>query len=649
MQIILNHIATLSRSQKNTIMLATDTILVLFSLWMAFVLRLGYWYWPNYWQNEGHLLLFSSSPVLALPIFIKFGLYRSVIRHIGHKAMLAIIKATGLLVLMWFVTGVFLIPFLTSSEAWFPRSIPVIFWMNLLLTVGGSRQVARWLLSPGNTTSPTGQSLKNILIYGAGRTGLELATSLSHSKGIQLLGFIDDDHTLHDYYVQNLKVLGDKTTIGKIRARTNSLEVLLAVPNMQQEERKELLKYLESRRVTVRTIPSLHDITSRTITMDDLRDVDISDLLARKVVEPSQKLLATCITNKNIMITGAGGSIGSELCRQILTLNPALIVLFEHSELNLYKISTELADLSASSGYKVKIIPLLGSITNKQRIEDTIKNFKIDTIYHTAAYKHVTLIENNIKEGVLNNIFGTYNVAQTALELQVENFILISTDKAVHPTSIMGATKRIAELIIQGLSQKYSAELIDRRKFTHMVIVRFGNVLGSSGSVIPLFEKQIASGGPITITHPEATRYFMTIPEASQLVLQAGSIDFKGNCGIFALDMGEPVSILSLAKQLIYLSGHMLKTDQSREEESCIEIQYTGLKKGEKIHEELFIGDNISTTEHPMILEAQESICEWSEVQEILTQFESQKNFSDDEVRQLLMEYVTKRDVNKSA
>jgi UDP-N-acetylglucosamine 4,6-dehydratase len=626
----------ISRNKKQALMVVTDFFLVILSLWLAFALRLSEWFWPS----ESQLWLFILGPIIALPIFIKLGLYRAIVRYIGYQAMLAIAQAITTLVLIWLVISITLLPlYIGVEKLWFPRSIPILFWMTLLLTVGGSRQGIRWLLSSRNSIRTVALPNKNILIYGAGRAGLELATSLAHNKDIRLLGLIDDDRTMHGHFVQNLRVLGDRTEIEKIRATTNPLEVLLAVPNMLHEERKELLKYLETKRVTVRTIPSLDDITSRSATFDDLRDVDISDLLARQVVAPNQKLLAACITNKNILVTGAGGSIGSELCRQILTLNPVLLVLFEHSELNLYRINTELASLCETIDCDVKIIPILGSITNKQRVEDSIKNFKIDTIYHAAAYKHVTLIENNIEEGVLNNIFGTYNLAQAAIDLQVKNFILISTDKAVHPTSIMGATKRIAELTIQGLSQKNRPQGLAENKPTHMVIVRFGNVLGSSGSVIPLFKKQIASGGPLTITHPEATRYFMTIPEASQLVLQAGSIEFSGSCGIFALNMGEPVSIHSLATQLVYLSGHMLKTDESSAEEPGIEIKYTGLKKGEKIHEELFIGDNISCTEHSMILEAQESFCKWSKAEEMLNQLKPQHNLSAEKMRQLLLQY----------
>ena len=627
----------LSRNKKRVLLVMVDILLITLSLWLAFALRFGEWFWPN--QNQ--LLLFILAPIIGLPIFIRLGLYRAIIRYIGHKAMLAIIQAITMLVLFWLLISVTVLPFYISIEDhWFPRSIPILFWMILLLTIGGSRQAMRWLSLSVESTATTSRNPKNVLIYGAGRTGIELAASLAQNKDILVLGFIDDDHTLHNHYVQNLKVLGGRTEIERIRAKTNSLEILLATPSASVEKRKELLKYLENKKVTVRTIPSLDDITSRRATISDVRDLDIADLLVREIVEPNQKLLASCITNKNVMVTGAGGSIGSELCLQILALDPDLIVLFEHSEPSLYKINAELVSLCTVTNCNVKIIATLGSITNKQHVENIIKNFEINTIYHAAAYKHVNIIENNIEEGVQNNIFGTYNVGQAALDLQVENFILISTDKAVRPTSVMGATKRIAELVVQGLSKKYPSENIDESKNTRFVIVRFGNVLGSSGSVIPLFQKQITSGGPITITHPEVTRFFMTIPEASQLVLQAGSINLDKNCSIFALNMGDPISILSLAKQLVYLSGHHLKTDESSASDSGIAIKYTGLQKGEKIHEELFIGKKIISTEHPMILQAQENFCEWSRVEAMLDQLKSQPNPSAEKIRQLLLQFT---------
>jgi FlaA1/EpsC-like NDP-sugar epimerase len=461
-----------------------------------------------------------------------------------------------------------------------------------------------------------------------------------------VLGFIDDDHALHGHYIQNLKVLGDRTKIKQIRAQANPLEVLLAMPNMTGEQRRELLQYLEDANVTVRTIPSLVDITSRTVTVNDLRDIDIADLLARKVIEPDQKLLAACVTNKKVMVTGAGGSIGSELCRQILLLNPTCLVLFEHSEHGLYIINQELLNSAIKRNCSIEIVPVLGSIANKKRVEGVIKDFEVETIYHAAAYKHVTLIESNIVEGVSNNILGTYNVAQVAFDMNIENFVLISTDKAVRPTSVMGATKSVCELIIQGLSQKQEEEYANRSRFTRFVIVRFGNVLGSSGSVIPLFQKQIATGGPITITHPEVTRYFMTISEASQLVLQAGSMG--GNCSTFTLNMGEPVSILSLAQQLVYLSGHMLKTGENQASDSAIEIQYTGLRKGEKKHEELFYGGNITSTEHPMIMMANEKCCTWSEVEKILSELESMLDCGGKKMGELLFHYAMTRAPDKS-
>ena len=630
-------ILNLSRNKKRFLLVLVDILLITISLWLAFALRFGEWFWPN--QNQWPLFILAS--ILGLPIFIRLGLYRAIIRYIGSMAMFAIIQAITMLVLFWLLISVTVLPYYIGIEDHlFPRSIPILFWMILLLIIGGSRIVLRWFSLSLENPNTTTRTPKNVLIYGAGRTGIELARSLTQNKDILVLGFIDDDHTLHNHYVKNLKVLGGRQEIERIRAKTNSLEILLATPSASAEKRKELLKYLENKRVAVRTIPSLDDITSRKATISDIRDLDISDLLVREIVEPSHKLLATCITNKKVMVTGAGGSIGSELCLQILALNPDLIVLFEHSEPSLYKINAELVNLCKAINCSVKIIPILGSITKKQRVENIIKNFEINTIYHAAAYKHVTLIESNIEEGVLNNIFGTYNVGQAALDLQVENFILISTDKAVRPTSVMGATKRIAELVVQGLSQKNQSENIDERKNTRFVIVRFGNVLGSSGSVIPLFQKQIASGGPITITHPEVTRFFMTIPEASQLVLQAGSINLNKNCSIFALDMGDPVSILSLAKQLVYLSGHHLKTDQSSASESGIAIEYTGLQKGEKIHEELFIGKKIVSTEHPMILHAQENFCEWSRVEKILDQLKLQPSPSAEKIRQLLLQFT---------
>jgi UDP-N-acetylglucosamine 4,6-dehydratase len=635
----------LSRKSKSTLMIFTDIFLVILSLWLGFTLRFGIWFWPD---NE-QIWLFIAAPILATPIFIKFKFYKIVVRFIGPKAMLEIFQATGLLVLFWVLIIAAFLPFyldmkitfprFISSEIMFPRSIPFLFWMTLLLTIGGSRQIAKLILLKPNT-KPNSKPIRNVLIYGAGMGGIELATSLSQDSKVNILGMIDDDITLKGHFIQDLTILGDRTEIEKIKSKTSPLEVLLAMPSMKRNQRKELLKYLEDKKVSVRTMPSLNDLASGKAKMSDLQKVDITDLLGREEVAPNQKLLTACIFEKSVLITGAGGSIGSELCRQILPLKPSRIVLLDHAEHNLYSINLELVNLSKKLNSSTSIVPVLGTISNKTFIETTIRDFKIDTIYHAAAYKHVTLLESNIKEGILNNIFGTYNVVNTAVKQNIENFILISTDKAVRPTSVMGATKRITELITQGLFLKLEAERKKGKKTTRFAIVRFGNVLGSSGSVIPLFQKQIETGGPMTITHPEVNRYFMTISEATQLVLQAGSIG--KNCNVFVLNMGEPVSILNLAKQMIYLSGHKLKTDNKEGDESDIGIQFIGLQKGEKVHEELFIGNHFSATEHPMIMKSEEDFCSWEEVDKILAALESSNNSDQNDLRKLLLDFSQK-------
>jgi UDP-N-acetylglucosamine 4,6-dehydratase len=642
---------TLGRNKKRALLVGADMFLVALSLWLAFTLRLGVWFWPN----PGQIWLFICAPILALPVFNIFGFYNSIVRYMGNKAKLEILKATGLLVLLWVLVVTTILPLYLKLEITFPqflsdvnkfpRSVPFLFWILLLLTVGGSRQVIIWVLFASNTKY-TNKPTRNILIYGAGKGGVELALSLSQNSDIKVIGFIDDNKTFKGLYIQDLKILGDRTEIEKIRRKVIPLEILLAVPNMEIKKRKNLIRYLEDKKVAVRTVPSLNSIASGRAKISDLQAVDIIDLLGREPIDPNHKLLSSCITNKVVMITGAGGSIGSELCRQILALNPLCVVLLEHSEHNLYSINMELTNLRNKFNSNADIIPNLGSVTNEKLVEDIIKNFNVNTIYHAAAYKHVALLENNIWEGVQNNVFGTYCVARAALNLGVENFILISTDKAVRPSSVMGATKRIAELITQGFSQKQETKSKYEKKVTRFVIVRFGNVLGSSGSVIPLFKKQIAAGGPVTITHPEVTRYFMTIQEASELVLQASSMG--NNCNVFILNMGEPVSILNLAKQMIYLSGHILKTDETQTDNSCIEIEFTQLQKGEKIHEELFIGENITSTQHPMIMEVQEEFCSWSEIEEILTELKSKCTSEQNSLRQILVDYAWKNKAEKS-
>ncbi|MBT5469706.1 MAG: polysaccharide biosynthesis protein, partial [Nitrospina sp.] len=543
------------------------------------------------------------------------------------------------LVLFWVMTIAAFLPFYLDMKITFPRSIPFLFWITLLLTIGGSRQIAKLiLLTP--KTKPTHKSTRNILIYGGGMGGIELATALSNQNNVNILGIIDDDKSLKGHFVQDIEVLGDRGEIENVRAKISPLEILLAMPSMKLKQRKKLLKFLEDKKVSVRTMPSLNDLASGKAKMSDLQKIDIIELLGRDEIAPSKKLLTACVTNKNVLVTGSGGSIGSELCRQILPLAPSDLVILDHSEHSLYLINNELSNLSTKTNSKTTITPVLGSIANKDLIEETILKFNIDTIYHAAAYKHVSLLEDNIKEGIINNIFGTFIVIKAAIRFKVKKFILVSTDKAVHPSSVMGATKRITELIAQGLFKKQDTEKKEHDDFTSFAIVRFGNVLGSSGSVIPLFQKQIENGGPITITHPEVTRYFMTISEASQLVIQAGSIG--GNCDVFILNMGDPVSILSLARQMIFLSGNKLKSTDTQEEQSGIEIKFIGLQKGEKIHEELFINDKISPTEHPMIMKVQEDLCTWEKIEEILATLETQMNADKNDLRQLLIAISTK-------
>jgi UDP-N-acetylglucosamine 4,6-dehydratase len=630
----------LSRKSKSTLMIFTDIFLVTLSLWLAFTLRFGVWFWPN----NSQVWLFSVAPILALPIFIKFGFYKTVVRFMGQKALVETLQATGLLVLLWVFTVATFLPFYLGIKITFPRfvstgiifphSIPILFWINLFLTIGGSRQIAKLiLLTP--KIRPANKKNRNVLIYGGGMGGIELATSLSQQSDINILGIIDDDRSLKNHFIQDLKVLGDREEIEKIRSKSGALEILLAIPSMNLKQRKELLKFLEDKDVSIRTMPSLNELASGKAKMSDLQKIDITELLGRDEVAPNKNLLKACITEKNVLVTGAGGSIGSELCRQILSLAPSNLVLLDHSEYSLYLIHQELSNIFIKINSKTTITPILGSITNKDLIDETISNFNIETIYHAAAYKHVTLLEHNIKEGIINNIIGTYIVIKTAIRLKVKNFILISTDKAVRPTSVMGATKRISELITQGLAKKQNKENKKQDESTNFSIVRFGNVLGSSGSVIPLFRKQIADGGPITITHAETTRYFMTISEASQLVIQAGSIG--GNCNVFLLNMGSPVSILSLAKQMIFLSGHKLKSTKSQEYESGIEIKFIGLSKGEKIHEELFTNNNYLPTEHPMITKAQENFFSDEDVEKILKDLESTNKLNQNDLRNFIL------------
>jgi FlaA1/EpsC-like NDP-sugar epimerase len=591
-------IGKLARVQKQIIVMVADMFCVLFSIWLGFSLRLGELYVFNAKQL---VLLLSIALLVTIPVFISFGLYRAVIRYVGVKALWAVLQAVTISVLIWGVLAV-------SFDFQMPRSVPLIVWLVLIMLIGGSRILARSLFATleNRVAKKTGQ--KNIYIYGAGKAGIQLAKAFERDANMHVVGFIDDDEILQNKYILGLKVSSFQS-VEKLFAREEGEyidEVLLALPSASHSRRAKIIRQLEAFSIQVRTLPGLSELAQGKINIDAVKEVDIADLLGRESVQPNKVLLYANIKNKAILVTGAGGSIGSELCRQIISLQPKRLVLFELSELALYQIEKELLGLLLEK--QIEIIPVLGSVVNQQRVERVCNVFGIQTIYHAAAYKHVPMVEKNISEGIQNNILGTFHCAKAAIATKVETFVLISTDKAVRPTNTMGATKRFAELILQGLSQK------DKQHNTRFTMVRFGNVLGSSGSVIPLFKEQIRNGKVVTVTDPKIVRYFMTIPEASQLVIQAGAMGKGGD--VFVLDMGKPIKIIDLAKRMIRLSGYEIKSKDNPDGD--IEIAITGLRPGEKLYEELLIGDNVSKTDHQRIMRAQEEILPWDTIDEFM-------------------------------
>ncbi len=592
---------SLTRRAKAAILIAVDSVLVMSALWAAFSLRLGELYIP-----KGDIwVLFFLSPVLAVPIFIRFGLYRAIIRYIGGRAVWAIFQAISLYIVVFTVVA-----FLTRLGM-VPRTVPPLNWLVLLFFIGGSRFIARWWLADVysglvNNTADVGCT-KNVIIYGAGHAGVQLASALECGKEFESFAFIDDDKLLHKQKVNGLRIY-PMTALAYLIEKYQITDILLAIPSASRARRSEIIRLLEPYPVHVRTIPGMSDIAQGKIKFDEVQEVDIADLLGRDAVTPDQSLLSANITNKVVMVTGAGGSIGSELCRQIIALQPAKLILFERNEFALYSIDKELRQaIIVMAVCEFEIIPILGSVIDELRLKKVCRAFNVQTIYHAAAYKHVPMVEHNPGEAVKNNVLGTLCLAQAAISSHVETFVLISTDKAVRPTNTMGATKRCAELVLQGLS-------LEEGHNTRFTMVRFGNVLGSSGSVILLFREQIARGGPVTVTDPRIIRYFMTIPEAAQLVIQAGAMGQGGD--VFVLDMGEPIKIVDLAKRMIHLSGLEVKDELHPEGE--VEIVFTGLRPGEKLYEELLIGDNVSGTTHCRIMRAEEDIIPWSKLNEQL-------------------------------
>jgi len=634
----------LKRRQKRLLQVVADVCLVWLALWLAFVARLGI-----DGQVEplgGHLWLFALAPVVAIPLFIRLGMYRAVMRYLGNDALVTIAKAVSLSALIFALA----IYWYRDAPSTIPRSLVFNYWWLSLVLIGGLRLLMRqyfmgdWYMAGlGLPFGAREAHLPRVAIYGAGAAGNQLVAALRMGRSMRPVAFIDDDSGIANRTIAGLRVYTSKHTQQMID-ETGADEILLAMPSASRARRRQVLEGLEKFPLHVRSIPGFMDLASGRVKVEDVQEVDIADLLGRDSVPPQQVLFERCIRNQVVMVTGAGGSIGAELCRQILLNEPATLLLFEHSEFNLYSIHSELETRIKRESLPLRLVPILGSIRNPGRLLDVMSAWKVDTVYHAAAYKHVPMVEHNIAEGVLNNLVGTLNTAQAAIRAGVSNFVLISTDKAVRPTNVMGSTKRLAEMVLQALSRESAPVLFADDKAlrqlnkTRFTMVRFGNVLGSSGSVIPLFHEQIRKGGPVTVTHPNITRYFMTIPEAAQLVIQAGAMGKGGD--VFVLDMGEPVKIAELAEKMIHLSGLSVRT--AKNPHGDIAVEFSGLRPGEKLYEELLIGDNVSPTEHPMIMRASEEHLSWDAFKVVLSDLLAAVERDDyDRVRQLLRETVS--------
>jgi FlaA1/EpsC-like NDP-sugar epimerase len=619
--------SSLPRNTKRVIVLIIDCVVLPLSLWISFSLRYGELFVPRP-DRQTLYYLFLVTPVIAIPIFIKFGLYRAIIRYVGFVAMWTILKSVSLYLLVF---GVMI--FLSGIDG-VPRSVLLINWFVTCLLIGGSRFTGRWIVSGPKKPSHKNLVKKRLAIYGAGDAGAQVAAAFSNSPYFVPTAFIDDNRSLHGRSIEGLRVYSS-SQLSELIEKHAITDLVIAMPSISRSIRSQIISKLEPYALHVSTLPTVDDLASGNVKVDDVREVGINDLLGRLPVEPEQDLLYANIRGKVVLVTGAGGSIGSELCRQIVKIGPQKLILFERSEHDLYTIENELIDLSnrlarERTDASEKITPILASILNQDRLESVCKTFGVQTIYHAAAYKHVPIVERNPSEAIRNNVIGTYRAARAAINTKVETFVLVSTDKAVRPTSTMGATKRFAEMVLQGLSAQ-------RNGNTRFTMVRFGNVLDSSGSVVPLFRNQIRKGGPVTVTDPKIIRYFMTIPEAAQLVIQAGAMGQGGD--VFVLDMGEPVKILDMARRMIHLSGFEVKDESNPEGD--IEIIFTGLRPGEKLYEELLIGENVQPTRHPLIMSASEDCLGWEDLTDYIDQFADTISSNDVErSRRLLVESV---------
>lgn len=608
---LLDYIFGLNRISKRVISISYDAFALVFSFLVSTSLRIGH---LGVQLSLLDVFLIGTSILFSLLVFSRLGLYRAVLRYIGTQAIVALLVGVTTSTLLLITTA-----FFTQSSI--ARSVPVIYWFTALVMVGGPRWVVRYLY-----LQYLKQQKTPVIVFGAGNAGQQLLNSFQSDHEYKVVAVIDDDPkkyrtTIHGVSVYSMVEL--QSLIDQHEVKT----VLLALGSANRSTRKTILDRLESYPVEVLTIPSMADVVAGRASIEEFKEVDIDDLLGRDSVEPDHELLSRCITGKVVMVTGAGGSIGSELCRQICKQKPKALVLFELTEFALYSIEQELNTYKKAHSLDFPIYPFMGSVQHRNRLTEIMRLHKVQTVYHAAAYKHVPLVELNVIEGVRNNVFGTWFTAEAAIKARVETFVLVSTDKAVRPTNVMGATKRLAELVLQ-------SKAFTSNQSVRFCMVRFGNVLGSSGSVVPLFRKQIRAGGPVTLTHSEITRYFMTIPEASQLVIQAGSMGKGGD--VFVLDMGESVRIMDLATRMIRLMGLSV---HSHDQPGDIEIIHSGLRPGEKLYEELLVGENVQGTDHPKIMTAQEEYLSWAEMNLLLKQLDLACHAMDcEKIRELILE-----------
>jgi FlaA1/EpsC-like NDP-sugar epimerase len=606
-------ILSLPRGAKRFVAVSVDSCLCILTVWLSYYLRLG-----EFVALSGNALLaVAISFGIAIPIFFIAGLYRAIFRYSGWPTLRSVAMAVSIYGLLYASI------FTAIGVAGVPRTIGIIQPILLLLFVISSRALARLYLGEEYLRILKRKSHSKVLIYGAGEAGRQLVRAMTNSHEMRVVGFLDDDDRLHGHVLNGQPVF-NPVNLENLVVALNVSDVLLAMPSISRKRRNTILSQIGAARVAVRTLPSVSDLASGKVAISDLRELDIDDLLGRDPVMPNHTLLSMNIHNKIVMVTGAGGSIGSELCRQIFSVSPKKLILIDHSEYALYSIHQELEE--KSNDRDILLVPLLASVRDYRRMREIMYTWSPETVYHAAAYKHVPIVEHNPAEGISNNVLGTLRTAQAAVESGASNFVLISTDKAVRPTNTMGASKRLAEMILQALAVRNSG--------TNFSMVRFGNVLGSSGSVVPKFRRQIRDGGPITLTHPEVTRYFMTIPEASQLVLQASAMSTGGE--VFMLDMGQPVKIMSLARRLIELSGLTVKDEQNPDGD--IEIEISGLRPGEKLFEELLIDHNAEPTSHAQIMKARENFIPWAELERELGALETALNVNDVSAIRFIME-----------